>query len=220
MATATPKKTKTETISIKDMNREVLAISIRGVGPYMQNSMSGRVIRELMEKMRKGGAAKNTRNRPPRDFEADCEAAKHISTEGWIGIPCAAFRNAMISACRVCGVKMTMAKLTIFTEADGFDAADGRGLVRLLGEPKMDVSPVRNATGVMDIRARPRFDSWSATVRIRFDADQFNAESVVNLLSRAGQQVGIGEGRPDSKSSNGQEIGFFEVTGVQSVTTD
>jgi hypothetical protein len=55
------------------------------------------------------------------------------------------------------------------------------------------------------------FDTWSATLRVKFDADQFTVTDVVNLLSRAGGQVGIGEGRPDSKESAGMGWGTFRI---------
>ena len=46
---------------------------------------------------------------------------------------------------------------------------------------------------------------------IRWDADQFTLDDVTNLLSRVGLQVGIGEGRPDSKNSAGMGWGLFEI---------
>jgi hypothetical protein len=46
---------------------------------------------------------------------------------------------------------------------------------------------------------------------VRFDADQFTAQDVINLISRVGLQVGICEGRPDSKSSAGCGWGTFRV---------
>lgn len=109
---------------------------------------------------------------------------------------------------------MTMAKLSIFVESDGNDAADMTPIVRITrGKPEYHEALVRNATGVADIRARPAWrPGWQAVVRIRFDADQFDLESVANLLMRAGTQVGIGEGRPDSKKSNGTMCGLFTIT--------
>ena len=71
---------------------------------------------------------------------------------------------------------------------------------------------VRNDDGSADVRCRPMWDpGWTATVRLRFDADQIDAASVVNLLDRAGAQVGIGEGRNDSRRSAGLGWGSFEV---------
>ena len=47
--------------------------------------------------------------------------------------------------------------------------------------------------------------------------DQFTDEDVINLLTRAGQQVGVGEGRPYSKSSNGLGYGLFTIKSVANV---
>jgi hypothetical protein len=43
----------------------------------------------------------------------------------------------------------------------------------------------------------------------------FTPEHVAALLQRAGMQVGIGEGRPDSKRSVGQGWGLFTVKRMQ-----
>jgi hypothetical protein len=133
----------------------------------------------------------------------------HKSVEGWACIPAGAFRAAAISACRLVGFKMTMAKLSLFIEQDGLDAIDGTPLVRIHGDPEISEMMVRNATGVADIRVRPLWRDWSCDLRIRYDCDQFNRIDVANLLLRVGTQVGIGEGRPDSKSSNGLGFGLF-----------
>jgi len=107
---------------------------------------------------------------------------------------------------------MTFAKLSVFVEPDGFDAADGTPLVRINGEPHIHEASVRNESGVADIRWRPMWDEgWSATVRVKWDEDQFSATDIMNLMLRAGLQVGIGEGRPDSPKSNGLGWGQFEV---------
>jgi hypothetical protein len=85
-------------------------------------------------------------------------------------------------------------------------------LVKLdAGQPERLDMAVRNQTGVADIRVRPMWRQWGATLRIQFDGDQFTAKDVANLLGRVGLQVGIGEGRPDSKNSAGMGWGLFEV---------
>ena len=68
---------------------------------------------------------------------------------------------------------------------------------------------VRNASGVIDLRARPMWQEWAFTLRLTYDGDQFSAEDVTNLVFRAGRQVGVGEGRPDSKKSAGMGWGLF-----------
>jgi hypothetical protein len=55
------------------------------------------------------------------------------------------------------------------------------------------------------------YRKWAATLRIRYDAGMLTADDVVNLISRVGLQVGIGEGRPDSKDSAGIGFGLFEI---------
>jgi hypothetical protein len=107
---------------------------------------------------------------------------------------------------------MTRAKISVFVEQDGLDASDGQPLVRLIAdEPERSEMAVRLETGVASIAIRPLWREWGAVVRVRYDADQFTASDVVNLLDRAGQQVGIGEGRPDSRKSTGLGWGMFEV---------
>lgn len=159
-----------------------------------------------------GSTARSRKQREAKDFEALFEGAKHISDEGWEGIHAAAFRNAAISACRACGFKMTHAKLAFMVLQDGFDKVDGAPLVRLTsGTAEQWIAPTRNATGVVDLRCRPMYREWSAKLRIRFDAGMLTSDDVVNLIARVGLQVGIGEGRPDSKMSAGLGFGLFEI---------
>ena len=107
---------------------------------------------------------------------------------------------------------MTRAKLAVFCEPDGFDREDGTPLVKFTkGKPKYSEMPVRlKKSGSMDIRPRPLWSpGWELTVRIKYDADQFTLNDIANLLLRVGVQVGIGEGRPDSKDSCGMGWGLF-----------
>lgn len=165
----------------------------------------------MAEKMKAGSTAKGKKTRTARDFDDDFKQALHVSDEGWNGIPASSFRNAMISACRLVGFKMTLAKLSVFVKHEGIDAVDGIPLIKIKGKPEPLTMAVRNATGVADLRVRAKFWPWSAKVNVTFDADQFTQTDVVNLFSRVGQQVGIGEGRPDSKNSAGMGWGTFEI---------
>lgn len=206
------KATITEVVTIKEANIQTAEFRIEGIAPLVQARFSAKAMQAMMAKMAAGSTAKGKKERAARDFDADMAAAMHISTEGWVGIPAAAFRNAMISACRLIGFKMTLAKLSVFVEGDGFDVVDGVPLIKLdAGQPERLDMAVRNATGVADIRIRPMWRQWGATLRIAYDADQFTQRDVANLLGRVGMQVGIGEGRPDSKSSAGMGWGRFRI---------
>lgn len=188
------------------------AVHIRGMAPYVQHAFSQKAQAQMEETQRAGTQARSRKNRAARDFEAGYLAAQHRSVEGWLGIPAPAFRNAMIDACRLVSFKMTFAKLTVFIEADGFDAADGTPLVRITkGEPEVHKGWGRNANGGADLRWRPMWREWEALPILRWDADQFSSSDVINLMARAGLQVGVGEGRPASPNSNGLGWGLFEI---------
>ena len=201
----------TQSVTIKPANIQTAEFNIKGTAPYVQARFSGKAMQAMMTKMAAGSTASKSRAKPARDFGDDYRQAMHISTEGWYGIPAGAFRQAMISACRLVGFKMTLAKLSVFVHADGFDKIDGIPLIRLEGTPERTDMAVRNATGVADIRVRPMWREWSAKVRVKYDADQFTLQDVTNLMQRVGMQVGIGEGRPDSRESAGLGWGTFEL---------
>lgn len=206
---------KLEQIKIKPINMRVLALTIVGTSPYVQNRFAQKAIMQLMASHQLGDAEKKKtkRNLGKKDFNALYEGAMHVSREGWHGLPANSFRNAAVRACSIVGQAMTLAKMSIFVVADGYDGVDGTPLVRITkGEPHMDIKPVRNDGGSVDLRARPMWDEgWEAILRIRFDADQFTAEDVANLIERIGAQVGIGEGRAFSKDSCGMGWGHFMI---------
>lgn len=211
---AAPKESApTESVSIKPPNFQTAIFRIIGTAPYVQNKFSQKAREMMRSTQEQGSTGRSKRAKEAKDFMALFEGATHRSAEGWAGIPAPAFRNAMISACRTVGYKMTLAKLSVFVEADGFDADDGTPLVQITkGEPRYHESLVRLQTGVADIRARPMWDAgWEAYVRVTFDADQFTLSDVSNLMMRVGLQVGVGEGRPDSKNSAGMGWGTFTL---------
>lgn len=190
----------------------IIELQIEGTAPLVINKFSAKAKEIMMATQMAGSTAKSKKNREAKDFEELYNGARHVSTEGWDGIHAASFRNAAISACRAAGFVMTKAKLAIFVEPDGFDADDMTPLVRITkGEPQMVISPCRNATGVIDLRPRPTYFPWAANLRIKYDSGILTDSDVVNLIARVGMQVGIGEGRPDSKQSAGVGNGLFHI---------
>jgi hypothetical protein len=200
-----------ENIVIKAPEFLSAVYEIYGTSPYVQLRFSQKARNIMRANMESGQRSKRGKARDPRDFSSEFQESMYTSPDKWHGIPAPAFRNGMISACRIVNFKMTLAKLSIFVEADGFDVLDGTPLVRIYGDPEPFESLVRNSTGVADIRTRAMWREWSAKVVVRWDADQFNITDVTNLLSRVGMQVGIGEGRPDSKASAGLGFGLFAL---------
>lgn len=205
---------KDENAEIKPAKIARATIKIQGTAPFVQNKFSKKARDKMMADMAATKAEKKGKaTRPPRNYDEDFRQAQHVSQDGWPGIPCPAFRSAMIDACRTVGMVMTRAKMAVFIVPDGFDADDGTPLVRLVSdaEPERMESLVRNDNGGADIRVRPMWRNWGAVVTLEFDSEMITFESVINLLDRAGRQVGIGEGRPYSKNSVGQGWGTFLV---------
>jgi hypothetical protein len=195
---------------------QVAEYRLRGTAPLMTAKFSTRIVAKIQAKHRAGGLADKAGKggREARDFERDALEATYRS-ETWAGINASAFRCAMISACRLVGYKMTLAKLSIHVIADGLDDTSGTPLVRIHGpDPEADVRPVRNASGVMDLRARPMWRTWEVRLKVRFNAAQFTVADVARLLQHAGECVGVGEGRPDSRESAGIGYGTWELMGV------
>jgi len=204
-------KDAVERIVIAAPNFQTIKVGILGESPYVQHAFSQKT-QEMMEaRMEAGSTAKKGRIRPARDFKEDFKNAQHISRQGWNGIPAPAFRSACIDVCRMVGFQMTRAKMSIFIIADGNDKSDGQPLVKIEGKPVMFKAGVRLADGSPDVRSRPIWHEWRATLTVRYDGDQFTAQDIVNLIDRAGQQVGVGEGRAFSKKSHGQGWGHFRV---------
>ena len=203
---------KTEQVQISAPNFGVIESIIIGTAPLVIERFSKKA--ELMAKMQEGATAKNRKERSARDYEKDAEDARYRHPDGWEGVNAAAFRAGMISACRLVGFKMTLAKLSVFIEADGFDKIDGLPIVRIYGESYAFQAHTRNATGVVDVRSRPQYRDWACKLRVKFDQSQFSTSDVLNLISRVGMQVGIGAGRPDSKSSAGCGWGTFRLVGT------
>lgn len=196
---------------IPALDERVVKMRIVGTAPYMQLRFSQKAMNAMRSKMEEGSTARSKKQRGKRDFDEDYKQSMHVSTGGWTGIPASAFRQAMISACRLVGFKMTLAKLSISIVSDGIDKVDGMPLIKIEGKPEKVEMPARNANGSVDIRVRALWRQWSATVAVKYDAAQFTMQDVVNLMSRVGAQVGIGEGRPDSRNSAGLGFGTFMV---------
>jgi len=202
-------------VEITPPNLQLVKFRIIGTSPLVQNKFSSRALEAMAADQRLGSAAVKRKKREPKDFDLAVKEATHYADAGWCGLPASAFRTGLISTCRLLGFPMTLAKLSVFVVADGYerDRFGVTPLVRITkGKPERTDFAVRNATGVADIRPRPMWpEGWEAVISIRFDADQFTVQDVTNLLSRMGEQVGIGAGRHDSKDSAGMGWGCFRI---------
>ena len=209
----TEKSGKVEKVEIPAPKFRIAEINIVGAAPLVINKFSRKAREQIIATQKEGSRATGKKKREPKNFDEVYSGAMHLTHEGWSGVPAGAFRNAMISACRTVGYKMTHAKLAAFVLADGYDVDDETPLIRIFGEPQRHTTYARNDNGSVDIRVRPMWKHWKMTVRVRYDGDMFSHNDIINLMMRVGQQVGIGEGRPDSKNSAGMGWGLFDIQG-------
>jgi len=206
--------TKNESkLTIKAPKFQTVEFLLRGNAPYVSNKFSAEARNMMRAKQAAGSQAKKGAARAPKDFDKCFRESMHAAATGEYGVPASCFRQAMVSACRIIGFKMTLAKLALFVVHDDIDCDDASPLVLFRkGTPEHFEAATRNETGVADIRVRGKWQpGWEILLRVRFDADMFSESDVRNLLMRVGVQVGIGAGRPDSKESCGQGWGTFDV---------
>lgn len=204
-------------VVITPPNLQTATFTVVGTSPYVQNKFSNKAKEQMKKKQEAGSQSRKGSKKEPKNFRECYEEAQYKpSGAEWPNgaVPATAFRAAMVAACRLVDFKMTDAKQCVYVEADGYDADEAVPLIKITkGKPKYHEQPVRNETGVADIRARPMWEpGWQALVRITFDADRFSLEDVANLLQRAGTQVGIGEGRMASRKCVGLGWGAFRIT--------
>ena len=200
-------------VNIPKLNIKRLPVQIMGTAPLMIMRFSQKSKDKMQETQEAGTQARSKKNRAARNFEEDSKNAAYRFADGSYGINAISFRHAMVESCRYVDYKMTVAKGTIFIVADGYDVHDSTPLVRIHSPkpPETRIMPVRNATGVIDLRARPVWMEWGCNLTVEFDADRFHVNDILNLLTRAGVQNGVGEGRPNSKRSVGLGFGTWAI---------
>ena len=200
------------TVQIKAPNLQTAVFEVVGDAPLVVHRFSRKVQAGLLKTMAEGSTAKKGKTREPIDTDDLYNDARYYSSDGWDGFNASAVRNSLISACRLCGFKMTLAKLSVFVKPDGWDKLEPHiSLIRIYGAPRKLAIRSRVETGQAYMTVRPCYDDWSAKITIQFDADQFTLTDVTNLLARVGAQVGWCEGRPDSKNSAGMGWGTFYI---------
>lgn len=184
-------------IMVAAPNFRSVEFEIQGTAPFVMNKFSSKAKNMMMAAMGELKGAKGRGSgakRDPVNWEEKLDGAIHYSVDGWIGIPAASFRAAAISACRIVGFKMTLAKLGIFVRPDGFDRDEGSPLVRLCGDYRAVDHVVRLATGVATVTRRPVWDAWSAKITV----DREAAGGIGGIAQRPnynrcfGQRINIG----------------------------
>lgn len=201
------KKKVVEKLEIPTPDFKIAQVTIKGDSPLVMHQFSEKARKEIAAKQQQ----ERTKVRGKRDPKAEYLAAMYVikgkpgSASATYGMPSAAFKRAMIDSCRwIDGIAMTQA----------------RGAFHVLGaltpikcsKPRMQEDVIRLPNGNADLRYRPYFDTWGATLRIRYNAGFIGLVELVNLLNMAGMACGIGDRRPQQTS--GDNHGMFHVVGA------
>ena len=186
---------KTKTVEVKEFSINEVQIPIVGISPLITHKFSEKAQKMIADKQ--AGKAQNKKH-DVRDPEADFEGAKHVSADGWEGFPAAGFKAAMIRGAKIIGMVMKDAGMSFFVKAD----CEETQLVRINGEARMRTDMVRVGMGSADIRYRPEYPTWDATLTIEFNAGMISLDQIYQLVKAAGYSCGIGEMRPEKGKFN------------------
>jgi hypothetical protein len=172
-------------IVIKQPEILSLVFEIVGTSPLIQNNFSQKSVEQMLAKHM--GINVPRENKKPREL---IERAKILNEEGRVCIPPAAFKKGMLSAAaQIKTLKKTHLRPGIFIEGQSIPITYDRFI------PRMDIVRTAGIGRQPDVRFRPSFDGWRARLIVQF-SDAFHAQSIVDLLNRAGR-IGVGEWRPE-----------------------
>ena len=186
---------------------EVLSVRVRSLPPgLLTHRFSEDRRRQMADAYRQ-----KSRVRKPKDPEREFHGSIYFIGDPELrryGIPAIAFKQAMVNGCRVVdGLSMSEARQMFFV----LGCADDREHVEIESdhEPTMREDPVRNASGVADLRYRAFWPEWEAELSIEYMSGALTVKQVVNLVNVAGWSAGVCEMRPQQKI--GGTFGRFQV---------
>lgn len=195
-----------DTIRLTPVKITTIDVPIVGTTELIMHNWSAKSRDMMRQAQMQGGAKKAKAPREAKDPEAEYEAAFYRLTDSRPGMPATAFKAAMVNAVRYFdGLTLVLAKQMLFVVGEGPD-----NLVPIEGDVRMREDTPRLSSGVPDLRYRPGFFPWSATLRIRFPSSNIDVDSVVSLVDAAGLG-GVGDWRPTSPKSCTGTFGMFEV---------
>lgn len=190
-------------IRLRRLERVIFEVPISGTSPLIVNRWSEKAKEMMLQAQQTKARAK----KDPKDPIANFEASKYRMADGRDGFPATAFKAAIVHAGRMFdGITQVLLKQTVIVIGEGQDQL----LPLTYGDVTMREDTPRNASGVADLRYRAQYWPWSATLKVRTIAGQFDEESILSLVDAAGIG-GVGEWRPTSPKSATGTFGTFEV---------
>jgi len=207
---AANENTPAPAIEISRIDTERMLVPIIGISPLITHKFSEKAKKQMLDAMQ---GRKNPK--APKDPEAEYIAAAYRLDDGGYAAPAIAFKSATVSAARFFGKDVTMVSLrqTLFFSGE-MSKTEGQMMVRIEGgEPTMREDVVRVGNGGTDLRYRPFFGEWSATLDVTFVKSMLTRESVLSLIEAGGLGVGVGEWRPEKRG----DMGTYRIDETRSV---
>lgn len=197
-----------EVVKLDPIKVKTIQISIRGISPLISHQFSEKARKQMRDKK----LGQKVKAREAADPEAELEAATYRLSDGSFGVPATAIKNAITEAAhKDLGIPRTVLRRGLFIVADDTPSG-GVPLVRIrTPERLMREDVVRVGMGSSDLRWRPEFPKWEIDLRIQYDTEWLQVETIVGLLQRAGFGIGIGEWRPERDG----DFGRFEIVKQQ-----
>lgn len=207
--------TTTETSAAIEIDRiaaQTWRVPIEGLSPLIVHNFSAKSKRQMLEAQQGKKKLKEV-----RDPKAEYEAAFYrindsISGELRYGFPVTAFKAATTGAARFYDKSVSMTALRQFMFMRGIlTDADPQQLVEIIGEPRMreDVVRLGGPSRSADLRYRPEFPEWRATLEVTFVTSSISLGSVISLIDAGGLGIGVGEWRPEKRG----EFGKYTIGG-------
>ena len=196
-------------VQLNKIDVETLLVPIVGTSPLIVNNFSEKSKRQMLEAQQGKKKVKEVRD-PIAEYEAAFYRIHDEDGKDRYGFPVTAFKAATTGAARFYDKSITMTALRQFMFFRGLmTKADPQQLVEIIGEPEMreDVVRLGGASRSADLRYRPMFAEWSATLTVTFVKSSIDRNSVLSLIDAGGMGIGIGEWRPEKRG----EFGTYAV---------
>jgi len=193
------KKQEQGEIVIEKLTVGEASVWIKGQTPMIYNSMSAKVMHELLlPKGRKTAAdkAQNLKHDPCEEYRASVYRARTDEGPTTLVFPCGALKSAMCNAAlEIPGAKKAQIGRLVWVEGENVD---------VYGVPSLLMSVVRSAdmNKTPDVRTRAILPEWCCRVTVRFVMPTMNETTVARLLETAGLVIGLGDFRQEKGKGN------------------
>jgi hypothetical protein len=192
-------------IEIESIQVTNIRVPIIGTSPLIVHNFSEKSKRQMLAAQQGKRAMKEVRD-PETEYQAAFYWIHREGQPNGYGFPVVGVKAAIVGAARFYGKAIKMTELRQFLFMRGIlTKADPQELVEIHGTPEMreDIVRLGGMSRSADLRYRPEFKNWSATLDVTYVHSSLSQGSVLSLIDAAGLGIGIGEWRPEKRGTSG-----------------